>query len=112
MAGFSTQRVTGMKSRCWPELPSHLGLRSSLKLTDCWQNSVPCSQGTEVRVFFPTIVWGPLAAPRDTHSSFLPCAPVISSESGGLLSAGQVEYISLTSFLTNERKLSIFKELQ
>ena len=36
-----------LKSRCHPGLQSHLGPRSSSKVTDHWQNSAPCNYRTK-----------------------------------------------------------------
>lgn len=41
MAPFLFSLCPGIKLRSWLGLQSHVGLSSSLKLTDYWQNSVP-----------------------------------------------------------------------
>ena len=47
LAWSPAQDLPRLKSRCHPGLKSHLGPRSSPKVTDHWQNPAPCNYRTE-----------------------------------------------------------------
>lgn len=65
LTGSSAQCLIKLKSSCWPELESPLSLPVFFQADlGCWQNSVPCSCGTEISVFLLVFSWRSLSSPR------------------------------------------------
>lgn len=102
MAPFLFSLCPGIKLRSWPGLQSH-GLKFLFEAHRLLAEFSSLCHRTLVSVFHLAIFWKPLPAPGGTYSVF-PVTPIISSQPGDSLSAGQLEYVSLTFFLT-ERKL-------